>query len=204
MSVRAAPAVTPAIRSQEILVAQHRPDVGSPPFLHAWGVRRPLHGGAGTTLRQRSCEPLRDGRTRVAAAAVPRATRGEPARSRLGRSSTRGAHGGYELARDPALIRMGEVVTALEGPIAPMVCASQDPHPAEMCERVGYCTVDRLWRRVRDAVVAALDSTTLEELAQPRSGHPAHPGGRPSHSETALVAVRPLRSRPAKEPIAQP
>jgi Rrf2 family transcriptional regulator, cysteine metabolism repressor len=118
-------------------------------------------------------------------------------------TSTRGAHGGYELARHPARIRMGEVVTALEGPIAPMVCASQDPHPADLCERMGYCTVDRLWRRVRDAVVSALDSTTLDELAQPRPGHPVH-AGEPGHLETALVAVQPLPSRSAKEPIAQP
>ena len=37
--------------------------------------------------------------------------------------STRGAHGGYELARPPADIRMSEVLRALEGPIAPMICA---------------------------------------------------------------------------------
>jgi Rrf2 family cysteine metabolism transcriptional repressor len=117
--------------------------------------------------------------------------------------STRGAHGGYELPRPPALIRMGEVVTALEGPIAPMVCASDDPHLAQPCDRMGYCTVDRLWRRVRDAVVAALDSTTLDELAQPQPGHPAHPG-RTVQPDTVLVAVRPLSQRPTKEPIVQP
>ena len=43
-------------------------------------------------------------------------------------TSTRGAHGGYELTREPARIRMSEVVTALEGPIAPMVCASPAAH----------------------------------------------------------------------------
>src|SRR4029077_4050224 len=41
--------------------------------------------------------------------------------------STRGAHGGYELARDPSEIKMSEVLRALEGPIAPMVCATDDP-----------------------------------------------------------------------------
>lgn len=117
--------------------------------------------------------------------------------------STRGAHGGYELAHPPAHIRMGEVVTALEGPIAPMICASQDPHPAELCDRMGYCTVDRLWRRVRDAVVLALDSTTLDELAQPHPGHPAHPG-RPIRPRPALQAVQPLTERSIKEPVAQP
>src|SRR5258706_14961471 len=36
--------------------------------------------------------------------------------------STRGAHGGYRLTRDPATIHMDEVVLALEGVVAPMTC----------------------------------------------------------------------------------
>ena len=45
-------------------------------------------------------------------------------------TSTRGAHGGYELARPPETIPMSEVLRALEGPIAPMLCASDDPEHA--------------------------------------------------------------------------
>ncbi len=112
-------------------------------------------------------------------------------------TSTRGAHGGYELSRPPADVHMSEVITALEGPIAPMICASDDPLHAEICQRAGFCNVERLWQRVREAIVAALDSMTLEELAEPRSGHPAHP-------DPALVAVQPLTERPIKEPVAQP
>ena len=41
--------------------------------------------------------------------------------------STRGAHGGYELARPPATIPMSEVLRALEGPLAPMICATEEP-----------------------------------------------------------------------------
>jgi Rrf2 family protein len=117
--------------------------------------------------------------------------------------STRGAHGGYELGRDPASIRMSEVITALEGPIAPMICASPDPHPSEMCDRTGFCTVERLWARVRDAVVGALDSLTLAELSEPRFGHPAHPAPY-VHPEAVLVALRPSSTRDPKESIAQP
>src|SRR3954449_8727422 len=62
--------------------------------------------------------------------------------------STRGAHGGYQLSRAPGDIRMGEVLRALEGPIAPMVCASEDPAHAGVCERTGYCTVNHLWLTV--------------------------------------------------------
>ena len=112
-------------------------------------------------------------------------------------TSTRGARGGYELSRDPSQIRMIEVVSALEGPIAPMVCASADPHHAETCQRAGFCNVERLWQRVRDAIVDALGSMTLEELAEPAPGHPVHP-------EPVLVAVQPLSDRSTKEPVAQP
>ena len=79
-------------------------------------------------------------------------------------TSTRGAHGGYELAREPGTIRMGEVLRALEGPIAPMFCASDDPEHAIVCDRSARCTVNVLWVRVRDAVTGALDGMTLADL----------------------------------------
>jgi Rrf2 family transcriptional regulator, cysteine metabolism repressor len=77
--------------------------------------------------------------------------------------STRGAHGGYELTRAPENIQMGEVLRALEGPIAPMICASDDAIHTT-CERTGYCTVNFMWIRVRDAIAGALDSMTLADL----------------------------------------
>jgi Rrf2 family protein len=79
-------------------------------------------------------------------------------------TSTRGAHGGYELARDPASVRMGEILRALEGPIAPMFCATDDPEHAILCDRSSRCTVNLLWVRVRDAVAGALDGMTLADL----------------------------------------
>lgn len=82
--------------------------------------------------------------------------------------STRGAHGGYELARPPVAISMTEVLRALEGPLAPMLCASEDPEHALVCDRSTRCTVNLLWVRVRDAVAGALDSMTLADLVPPR------------------------------------
>jgi Rrf2 family cysteine metabolism transcriptional repressor len=82
--------------------------------------------------------------------------------------STRGAHGGYELAREPDTIRMGEVLRALEGPIAPMICATDDPEHAVVCDRSARCTVNVLWVRVRDAVTGALDGMTLADLVPAR------------------------------------
>ena len=63
---------------------------------------------------------------------------------------------------------MAEVLRALEGPIAPMLCASDDPEHANLCDRSSHCTVNVLWVRVRDAVAGALDSMTLADLVPPR------------------------------------
>jgi Rrf2 family protein len=90
-------------------------------------------------------------------------------------TSTRGAHGGYELARPPETISMAEVLRALEGPIAPMMCATDDPEHATVCDRSARCTVNVLWVRVRDAVTGALDSMTLADLVPPRIPETATP-----------------------------
>jgi Rrf2 family protein len=83
-------------------------------------------------------------------------------------ASTRGAHGGYELTRRPDEIRMSEVLRALEGPIAPMLCATDDPEHALVCDRSSRCTVNVLWVRVRDAISGALESMTLADLVPQR------------------------------------
>ena len=49
--------------------------------------------------------------------------------------STRGAHGGYELAGRPQAIPMSEVLRALEGPLAPMICATDEPGHDLACDR---------------------------------------------------------------------
>jgi Rrf2 family protein len=82
--------------------------------------------------------------------------------------STRGAHGGYELSRPPRDIKMSEILRALEGPIAPMICATDDPVHANTCDRSARCTVNLLWVRVRDAIAGALDAMTLADLVPQR------------------------------------
>ena len=96
--------------------------------------------------------------------------------------STRGAHGGYQLARDPREIRMGEILRALEGPLAPMICATEDTAHATTCDRSARCTVNVLWVRVRDAVTGVLDSMTLADLV------PA-PGARDTLPTTTLTGA---------------
>jgi Rrf2 family protein len=83
--------------------------------------------------------------------------------------STRGAHGGYRLARDPASVHMDEVILALEGVVAPMSCFVDDTQEARvLCSHVaddrGACATRLLWLRVHGGVMEKLAETTLAEL----------------------------------------
>lgn len=77
--------------------------------------------------------------------------------------STRGAHGGYELARPPEDVRAGEVYRVMEGPIAPMHCVTEDSDE-DLCPIIDGCATRAIWLKVRDSIVQALDSTTLADL----------------------------------------
>ncbi|WP_027719341.1 RrF2 family transcriptional regulator [Desulfovirgula thermocuniculi] len=76
----------------------------------------------------------------------------------------RGAQGGYMLAREPEKIKVGEVIRALEGPIAPVSCVKEGDPVA--CDRVTYCRARTVWLRVRDAVASTLDSISLADLCR--------------------------------------
>ena len=82
--------------------------------------------------------------------------------------STRGAHGGYRLARDPESVTMDEVVFALEGAVAPMSCFVDESDDARvLCSHVDdgeACATKFLWLRVQGGVIEALRRTTLAEL----------------------------------------
>ena len=76
---------------------------------------------------------------------------------------TRGVRGGYRLARAPELITVGEVYRVLEGEVAPVDCTAEDYHPGA-CARDGVCLSRSIWDRVQAAILAVLDSTTLNDL----------------------------------------
>jgi Rrf2 family protein len=84
--------------------------------------------------------------------------------------STRGAHGGYELARPAKEITMAEVVGALEGSVAPMQCFSEPGSGRVLCNRdlegFDHCATRLLWTRVQGGVLRALEQTTLAELVE--------------------------------------
>jgi len=81
-------------------------------------------------------------------------------------ASHHGAHGGYELTRRPADITVGAVLRVLEGPISPMVCATEGEDQM-LCERQVSCGASIVWERVRESVAQALDSLTLADLIPP-------------------------------------
>jgi Rrf2 family cysteine metabolism transcriptional repressor len=85
-------------------------------------------------------------------------------------TSTRGAHGGYQLARPPEEIGMLEVVEALEGAIAPMECFHEAREGKVLCSHEGdagrACATKVLWTRVQGGVTKALAGTTLAELVE--------------------------------------
>jgi Rrf2 family protein len=80
--------------------------------------------------------------------------------------STRGREGGYELARPAAAISIAEIVRAVDGPLAPLPCASVNFYRrCADCRDEKTCEVRRLMREVRDAASAILDNTSLAESA---------------------------------------
>ena len=79
----------------------------------------------------------------------------------------RGRRGGYELSRPPEQIKMSDVLRALEGSLAPMICIPEEADAdtdGDLCVHQNYCTTRVLWLRVRDSIVQALDSTALADL----------------------------------------
>ena len=110
--------------------------------------------------------------------------------------STRGAGGGYELARVPSAINMSDVLRALEGPLAPMVCASEDPEHATMCDRTSRCTVNVLWVRIRDSITAALEGMTLADLV-PNAAGAGHSGSGHALIQLDAATVSPVVAGPA-------
>ncbi len=91
--------------------------------------------------------------------------------------ATRGAHGGYVLARPADEITMDEAVLALEGAIAPMDCFFDDHAGRVLCSHEADgagCATKLLWTRVQMGVIRSLQRTTLAELVEFDARQPAH------------------------------
>ena len=79
--------------------------------------------------------------------------------------SRKGKGGGYTLALSPSEVRIGEVVRALEGPLAPIACASHNFYRrCEDCPDETRCAVHMLTVDVRNAIADVMDNTTLADM----------------------------------------
>jgi Rrf2 family protein len=80
--------------------------------------------------------------------------------------SRKGPGGGYQLGREPEKISVGDIVRALDGPLALVSCVSQTAYaPCEECVTEKDCAVRRIFQQVRDQTAKILDGTTLKAAA---------------------------------------
>ncbi len=74
----------------------------------------------------------------------------------------RGKGGGFKLARAPGQIRLGDVITVVEGSLAPVHCID-DP---SKCKRSENCVTFEIWARLKTAIMGVLDSITLQDMLE--------------------------------------
>lgn len=77
-------------------------------------------------------------------------------------NSTRGAQGGYMLAREPAQITVGEVLRALEGGLTLVDCLDEE----DACGKSCACPSRIVWMKLRDGLNAIVDGITLQDMIE--------------------------------------
>src|SRR6059058_4849273 len=82
--------------------------------------------------------------------------------------SSRGAHGGYQLARPPRDISFLDVIESVEGPVQLNVCLDDK----ERCDVSSSCTMYHVWKAGQDRMLEVYRRTTLAELASPSDPKP--------------------------------
>ena len=78
--------------------------------------------------------------------------------------SSRGAQGGYTLAREPGEIVAGDIFRALEGPLALAHCISEADE--ESCHMQESCGSRFIWEEIQQAISRVLASYTLADLLE--------------------------------------
>jgi Rrf2 family cysteine metabolism transcriptional repressor len=76
----------------------------------------------------------------------------------------KGPGGGYRLLRDAGRISAGDVIRAVEGPVAVVQCAIPALDEEASCHRVDRCVTHLLWKRLSQTIDEVLDSVTLKDL----------------------------------------
>jgi Rrf2 family protein len=82
-------------------------------------------------------------------------------------TSKMGKGGGYTLARTPAMISVGDIVRALDGPLAPLPCASRTRYQScDDCRDEARCAVRLVMLDAQRALSEVLDNCTLAQMRQ--------------------------------------
>jgi Rrf2 family protein len=80
-------------------------------------------------------------------------------------NSKKGKGGGYTLARSAQEIRVGHIIRILDGPLAPIQCASKTSYRrCEDCEDEKHCGVRLVMLEAREAIATVLDNRTLADM----------------------------------------
>jgi Rrf2 family transcriptional regulator, iron-sulfur cluster assembly transcription factor len=93
--------------------------------------------------------------------------------------SKRGVGGGYVLARSPEDITLGDIVSAVDGPIT--LGDFGEPHTGGSCDHEGQCVLLAVWADVADHMRRHLDGLHLADLARMANGEQAWPT--PPHAD---------------------
>jgi Rrf2 family iron-sulfur cluster assembly transcriptional regulator len=87
--------------------------------------------------------------------------------------SKRGVGGGYVLARTPDTITLGDIVSAVDGPIT--LGDFGLPHQDGACDHEGQCVLLAIWNVVGEHMRRHLDALTLADIAGMARGQRAWP-----------------------------
>jgi Rrf2 family iron-sulfur cluster assembly transcriptional regulator len=93
--------------------------------------------------------------------------------------SKRGVGGGYVLARSPEDITLGDIVSAVDGPIT--LGDFGEPHTGGACDHEGQCVLLAVWADVADHMRRHLDGLHLADLARMANGE--QPWPTPPHTD---------------------
>ncbi len=81
--------------------------------------------------------------------------------------SKKGKGGGYILGKPPDQITVGQIVRALEGPLAPVSCVSQTAYRrCDDCRDEETCCIRPLLKEVRDAIANVMDKMSLADVVR--------------------------------------
>ena len=78
--------------------------------------------------------------------------------------SRRGVRGGYQLARPPDKISVGDVLAIVDGEFARSGCVEEPASGEYSCPEIASCGLKAVWKEMREAMEAILYHTTFDDI----------------------------------------